>query len=634
MRRQFTWLGILGSLLWLTSCGGGEPVPETNTLEKKEQQLASPEQPQANLLSTADTAAIVDEAAVKEIVTLPGLEQRDYVGPLADAYDRIDPSKDGWDTEAFNEAASTQLIALAKWLAVGEGAMPLALAPNCQTAAWSGGDLDLVFEDSGLVVHRMNAADSNAPPMLGKEGFRLAAESFRKTFASEFTKVKFKLYRLEPKDAMVETRVLLEASGKDHEARKVQVSAEWLLRWQAEDPPLLESIQVLAYERSRYLAKPLYQDHTVAVLGKTTTFRDQILRGADHWRGRIPRDLGIDVVANHGLALGDVNGDLLDDLYLCMQGGLPNRLYLRNADGTLTDASADSGADWLDYCASALIIDVNNDGRRDLVVAQEWRILVMENDGQGHFELAFGLSTNAQTFSISSADYDRDGDLDLFVCGYNPAADNIRQGAMGEPMPYHDAQNGGRNMLLRNDGDWEFNEVTPLVGLEQNNNRFSFAASWEDYDNDGDLDLYVANDYGRNNLYKQDNGRFVDVAGSLGIEDMSSGMSVAWGDYNLDGKMDLYVSNMFSAAGNRITYQRQFKQGQKDDVLRVFRRHARGNSLFESTGDGQFRDVSVTANVTMGRWAWGSAFVDINNDSHQDLLVANGFITSQDTGDL
>ena len=59
------------------------------------------------------------------------------------------------------------------------------------------------------------------------------------------------------------------------------------------------------------------------------------MRGTDHWRARLPRVLGLDVVANHGLAIGDVNGDLLDDLYLCMQGGLPNRLYLRNPDGTL-----------------------------------------------------------------------------------------------------------------------------------------------------------------------------------------------------------------------------------------------------------------------------------------------------------
>ena len=73
------------------------------------------------------------------------------------------------------------------------------------------------------------------------------------------------------------------------------------------------------------------------------------------------------------------------------------------------------------------------------------------------------------------------------------------------------------------------------------------------------LDLYVANDFGRNNLYRNDGGRFVDVAGQAGVEDMASGMSASWGDYNQDGHMDLYVGNMFSSAGNRIAYQQRFK---------------------------------------------------------------------------
>ena len=127
-------------------------------------------------------------------------------------------------------------------------------------------------------------------------------------------------------------------------------------------------------------------------------------------------------------------------------------------------------------------------------------------------------------------------------------------------MPYHDANNGVRNYLLENHGSWEFRDVTAQVGLEQNNRRFSYAASWEDFDNDGDPDLYVANDFGRNNLYRNDSGRFVDVAGQAGVEDISAGMSVTWGDYNQDGLLDIYISNMFSSAGNRITYQRQFKE--------------------------------------------------------------------------
>jgi hypothetical protein len=347
----------------------------------------------------------------------------------------------------------------------------------------------------------------------------------------------------------------------------------------------------------------------------------------------LPRDLGLDVVANHGIAMGDVNGDQLEDLYVCQQGGLPNRLLLQNPDGTLRDVSVESGADWLDYCASALLVDFDNDGDRDLVVAQEWRILFMSNNGRGQFQLEFGISVEAQSFSLAAADFDQDGDLDVYVCGYNPTASTLRRGAMGEPMPYHDANNGGRNTLLRNDGNWLFHDATSEVGLNQNNSRFSFAAAWEDYDDDGDFDLYVANDYGRNNLYRNDHGKFVDVAAELGVEDMSAGMSANWADVNRDGRMDLYVSNMFSAAGNRITYQRRFKADVGTEVREQFQRHARGNTLFLNTGDG-FRDVSEQAGVTMGRWAWGSRFADLNGDGWEDLLVANGFISTEDSGDL
>ena len=176
--------------------------------------------------------------------------------------------------------------------------------------------------------------------------------------------------------------------------------------------------------------------------------------------------------------------------------------------------------------------------------------------------------------------------------------------------------------------------MTEEVGLNQNNDRFSFAASWEDYDRDGDPDLYVANDYGRNNLYQNNAGKFIDVSQKLGVQDMSAGMSVSWGDYNRDGLFDLYVSNMFSSAGNRITYQRQFKSDAESVQVEGFRRHARGNSLFEGVSGNPFKDVSETTNVTMGRWAWGSRFADIDNDGWLDLLVANGFITSPDPGDL
>ena len=281
--------------------------------------------------------------------------------------------------------------------------------------------------------------------------------------------------------------------------------------------------------------------------------------------------------------------------------------------------------------------DYDGDGHVDLYVTNYGPNVLYRNVGDGTFEdvaRAAGVADDSLSASCAFLDADGDGLLDLYVCGY--AQDDGRGasiGAANDRFVYHDARNGGANSLFRNGGNLAFHDVTAPTGLDQNNRRWSFAASWEDYDDDGDQDLYVANDYGRNNLYRNDGGKFVDVAASTGSEDSASGMSAAWGDYDRDGRMDLYVANMFSAAGSRITTQKQFKTGTREEIRDRFRRFARGNTLFRNTGEG-FEDVSVQAGVTLGRWAWSSNFVDLNNDSWEDLVVGNGYYTREDTGDL
>ncbi|MFP6875133.1 MAG: VCBS repeat-containing protein [Verrucomicrobiales bacterium] len=571
------------------------------------------------------------------MISAPGLENVPVIGPLADAWSRIDPGKDGWDTEVLSAAVSAKLKELAESMEHPAEMSETALAGLVDKGFKAGSLRSVVLEeihrDSEFSVYRGRAEGTEGNGLLA--GIRHLLAVFDHP---DPVHVELKLYRIESLPDKARAGVLVHLAGRAASDR-LQINTEWDTLWTADvDNPQLLGIKVKSYEEVRRLGDKgdaLFADATASVLGGTEAYGRQLLHSTDHWRGRVARDFGLDVVANHGLAIGDVNGDGLDDLYLCQQGGLPNRMFVRNPDGTLRDITVESATGWLDYCASALILDFDNDGDRDLAVSQDFKILFMDNLGKAKFELALGLGTHAQTFSISAADFDLDGDLDLFMCGYNPAIDRGESGALGEPLPYHDAQNGGRNMLLRNDGNWEFVEVTAEVGLDQNNNRFSFAASWEDYDNDGDPDLYVANDYGRNNLYRNDGGKFSDVAAQLGVEDMSAGMSASWADFNRDGALDLYISNMFSTAGNRITYQRQFKPGAGEDLLAGYRRHARGNSLFEGMpGGGEFRDISLSAGVTMGRWAWGSRFADINNDGWQDLVVANGFISAPDTGDL
>ena len=254
------------------------------------------------------------------------------------------------------------------------------------------------------------------------------------------------------------------------------------------------------------------------------------------------------------------------------------------------------------------------------------------NDGDGRFQLRVAEAAADAALSLAAADYDHDGDLDLYICRYYES--RSQEGEFVVPLPFHDAENGARNRLLRNEGNWAFTDVTVETGLDAHNTRFSFSAAWEDYDNDGDLDLYVANDFGRNNLYRNDKGHFTDVAAEAGVEDIAPGMSVTWGDYNRDGHADIYVSNMFSAAGNRIAFQDRFQPRLDTTDRALFQRHARGNSLFLSRGDGTFRDTSIASGATMGRWAWASLFADLNNDGWDDLLTCNGMVTGERLDDL
>jgi hypothetical protein len=386
----------------------------------------------------------------------------------------------------------------------------------------------------------------------------------------------------------------------------------------------------------------MFSDCTDSALEANESYHQQLLYGMNHWLERI-QDLQYGyLLGNPGIALGDVNGDGLNDLYLCQEEGLPNLLFVQQADGTVRDMSRSAGVDWLEGSRSALLVDLDNDSDQDLAVATIGGIVVASNDGTGRFKPEGLLPTSDDIMSLSAADYDRDGRLDLYACAYfRNALDNDTRtrsmGIAGAGFVYHDANNGAANSLLRNeivDGKWQFVDVTRDVGLDANNRQWSLAASWDDYDNDGDDDLYVANDFGANNLYRNDAGRFVDVAVQAGAEDRASGMGVAWGDYNRDGRSDLYVGNMFSSAGNRITPQPQFRPGASPELRDQLQRFARGNTLLENLDGQSFRDVSVEAGVTMGRWSWGVDFVDINNDGWEDLVVANGYVTGEDSGDL
>jgi len=551
-----------------------------------------------------------------------------------------DPSADGWDSEVLAKLAKTELDRLGG-LFFKEGDVAELVATDFTCDPLVPRNLVEVFEDNIAKIERGHASDVHREDVSELER---ALNAVRAHVGGQF---EFKITKVTPgeQDTFI-TEQYLSLSFQTSQTI-VEHHAKWIVVWRRDnDFARLADIRVTEFARTTTKSvRTLFSDCTESVLAANGCYGEQLAHGMNHWLGRLPVRAMLNRFGTPGVAVGDVNGDGLDDLYLCQEPGLPNRMFLQNPDGTARDAAAEWGVDWIEDSRAALLVDLDNDGDQDLAVAIYGNVVVARNDGGMRFKVVTAMPASGSTASLAAADYDSDGRLDLFVCGYVQEDGGAWRGAASTRFVYHDAENGAANSLFRNEGALEFSDVTRAVGLDQNNHRWSFAASWEDFDNDGDQDLYVANDYGRNNLYRNDVGRepgsrtFVDVAATAGVEDSASGMSVSWGDYNRDGHMDVYVSNMFSAAGSRITTQKQFKTDASDELRGRFRRFARGNSLFRNVGttnvEASFEDVSLDAHVNMGRWAWGSSFVDLNNDSWQDLVVANGYLSSsEDNGDL
>jgi len=384
-------------------------------------------------------------------------------------------------------------------------------------------------------------------------------------------------------------------------------------------------------------SKPFFRDVSAAVFQNNAAFREQLVRGVPYWRSRLDPACGIDLYGSNGIAVGDIDNDGTDEVYVCQPGGLPNRLFKFREDGTLADITAAWGADILDDTSCALFLDLRNSGRQDLVVLRSGGPLLLVNEG-ARFRLrkdAFQFATLPQGgfTGMGAADFDRDGKLDLYLCCYVYFQSEAQY---TYASPYHDAQNGPPNFLLRNrltaDGGGSFEDCTAETGMNENNNRFSFAPAWCDFNEDGWPDLYVANDFGRKNLYVNHEGRFRDKAVEAGVEDIGPGMSAAWFDYDGDGRADLYVANMWTDAGQRLIQDTRF--GPAQQAPEAYRRHTMGNTLFHNRGDGKFEDVTAARQAGFGRWAWGADGHDLDNDGQPEIFVTCGMLTNESETDL
>ena len=306
-----------------------------------------------------------------------------------------------------------------------------------------------------------------------------------------------------------------------------------------------------------------------------------------------------------GLAAVDYDADGDIDVYVHGKGSWPNRLFENRGDGTYADVAAEVGLAIDRRGSGPTFADIDGDDDLDLFVGGIGGdpFHLMRNDG-GRFrdvsaDSGIALLT-ANTLSAAFADYDRDGDLDLFLAHWNSRS--LRD----------------TETLWRNRGDGTFESYSVQSGIARQlfdtqdnpftrpSTDFTLTPNLSDIDDDGDLDLLMTGDFGTSQVFANGgDGTFTKITDRLVITD-EFGMGAAVGDYDNDGDMDWFVTSI---------------NGESKDG----RFTATGNRLYRNNGDGTFTDATAAAGVAQGHWGWAACFADFDNDGHLDLFHTNGW---------
>ncbi len=333
-----------------------------------------------------------------------------------------------------------------------------------------------------------------------------------------------------------------------------------------------------------------------------------------------------------GVALIDYDRDGWPDIYFTNAQSVEmalhgvkarSALYRNNHDGTFTDVTDKAGVGFPCWAMGASVGDYNNDGWPDLLVTCLNGVVLYRNNGDGTFTdatKASGLSSDSGwATGAAFGDYDNDGWADLFVSHYvDFHLNDLPVFGASKSCKYLglDVQCGPRGLkgspdnLYHNNGDGTFTDVSKKSGVDDPERRYGLTAIWTDFDNDGQLDLFVTNDGEANYLYKGDGkGSFEDVGLTAGVAANEDGfeqanMGIAVGDYLHTGRMSLLLSHF------DIEYA----------------------ALYRNEGRMNFSDTSITSGIargTQGYVGWGDAFVDFSNDGWQDFFLVNGHVYPQ-----
>ena len=342
------------------------------------------------------------------------------------------------------------------------------------------------------------------------------------------------------------------------------------------------------------------------------------------------KEMGIQHHMGAGIAVGDFDRDGKVDLFFAGDGC--NRLYRNLGDYRFQDVTKKLGIqDPHPDSRQALFVDVNNDNRLDLFVLHSHspsRLWLQRPDGRFHDvskTAGFGLLWGAHTATF--LDSDNDGLLDVYVGTYGAKKKGDKQ------YPSIDGNNGRENVLFRNLGNGRFTNITQKAGVSST--RWTLATLALDLNQDGYLDLWLANDFGRDQVFlNQKNGSFREVSRKLGVDDRGNGMNVSAIDWNRDGNWDVYISviDMFSKQ-IRFILPTPKKLVKLDDRILKTSFYLSGNKLFQNQPGKPFRSVE-NKNMEPGArgWSWAGLFLDVDNDGDLDFYLANGWIPESAMG--
>ena len=339
-----------------------------------------------------------------------------------------------------------------------------------------------------------------------------------------------------------------------------------------------------------------------------------------------------------GIAVGDLDRDGYPDLFVAGEG--MGKLYMNRGKagpGRFTDATARWGIPaGLDDSHGTLFFDHDGDGDLDLLVLRsEHPSLLLDNAGKRFTDVAdkVGLSPHRGAHVATALDYDKDGDLDLYVGYYGNHLANTTDDTRN--VPSLDGKNGSPNQMWRREADGRYTEVGAQIGVADPG--WALALGTFDYESDGDLDIVIANDFGADTFYQnKGDGTFADVTARTDTGDRGSGMNVDFGDVNGDGLLDIYVTNidMFSKR-IKVIFPRDESTINIDDSLVRAMQYLSGNKLYVATGKPEqpFRaEEGVRIEPGDRGWGWDAGFFDYENDGDVDIYLCNGWVEGSYAG--